>query len=1439
MEAQEKKTHTHTHFSSPQPTRTPSIFKDISNFKTPKSTFSKPQTPKSTFFTASKQTPKASTTLRRPRASLAPPSHSKLANSRRLKAFEIEQSKSARKAQIAKENSLKSLASSLSAWLNFLFENPRACGCDIRKLTGQDEGFEVAVSRNGKRDSVESGEVVFDRMWRGSKRQRDELWCNKDGKETTLFSNSMFLELRESLKEVCSFDDLKERMGVYLSLGSCKNIDSGRIKMKPNCSLVTDVGMKQKAMRVLMCYDPLWLRIGLYIVFGGNTLLPNGDVTSEQEISFLKMVIEKQFFTHAGLAEAYVYNKLVAGLYRPGYFEKLGGIILKRFLLLVLILDRAKCQSSLPITHGIDGLDGGSPLLFTLQSNVKSSQQMIQDFLTSDVMHGEGNLLAHLVIVGFKVFYVQNPLSEYDFKVTNLFEDLQDGVRLCRVVQLLQHNSSILTKLVFPSDTRKKNVMNCGIAFQHLKQAGVALYDEDGTVIVGEDVVNGDKELTLSLLWNIFVHLQVPLLVNQFLLSEEIHKIRRIGVEQSNTCTPMDMLLHWIQAICESYDCKVDKFASMVDGRAMWCLLDYYFRSDNHLPSSSTISYGMYEEQTKASGEASIMSAANYTDAVHNFLMSQKLTTLLGKFPEVLQVSDLLEHNGVCNDRSVIIMLVFLSYQLVVKRNTDQLNFHKLLGYNCPSSGKKHQNKGRFEQSEAIENSECHDTTHDFKAIMAWWREMAESNGKCDLRPSSPTVECFSIARPITKTPSESSSISCIEPEGTSLQEKAATNIQLAWRCFVLRNTLRCQHSAAIIIQSYYRRFLLRKVFLNQKHAVITIQSMLRRMKCCRDFQCYKTSTKSAIIIQSILRGWIARRQACRHRYRILLIQGHWRAWLARKELSDSRKVAAIHMQRCVRGWEARKRLLGSSSLSKNSKIQRRGFQSRELMIVLHSILKLQLWWRHKLSAMARIKSVITIQAHVRGWIVRKGATRKRQCIVLIQGHWRDFLKRNELYASQNIAATEIQRFARGWIARKSLLGASSIHEAAVKYIYESQSGCFQSIQLRIVLYSIRKLQIWWRNVSMQKERLNSAVVIQAHSRGWIVRRRTIDKRQCVVLIQSCLRGWLARREFLYSHRTSAAIGIQSVVRGWITRKRLLKSSSCYKALTESYASETENCFQSQETKMVMCSVLKIQKWWRGILFFNARKKSVLIIQAHVRGWLARRETTRKRHCTVVIQSHWKGYLARKDSKERVLDLRLRMQKSAANVDNSMRILNRLIAALSELLTMKSVSGILHTCETLDTTTRYSQKCCEELVAAGAIDTLLELISSVSRSIPDQEVLRHSLSTLRNLARYPHLTEVLVNSRGAVKTILWEFLRNKEEGYFIASEILGKICLNGRGIESLYQQPVLLKRLKNLVDDLQRRAGNEKRNLRSVAAREHTQRRLKVAKELLQLITGG
>ncbi|GJY30157.1 hypothetical protein Tco_0413652 [Tanacetum coccineum] len=77
-------------------------------------------------------------------------------------------------------------------------------------------------------------------------------------------------------------------------------------------------------------------------------------------------------------------------LHRPGYYEKLGSVILKKFLLLAVILDRAKSQSNLPISYGIDGLDGGLPLSFTSRASIKSSSEMISGFLSSNVMHGVG-----------------------------------------------------------------------------------------------------------------------------------------------------------------------------------------------------------------------------------------------------------------------------------------------------------------------------------------------------------------------------------------------------------------------------------------------------------------------------------------------------------------------------------------------------------------------------------------------------------------------------------------------------------------------------------------------------------------------------------------------------------------------------------------------------------------------------------------------------------------------------------------------------------------------------------------------------------------------------------------------------------------------------------------------------------------------------------------
>ncbi|XP_065856920.1 uncharacterized protein [Euphorbia lathyris] len=314
--------------------------------------------------------------------------------------------------------------------------------------------------------------------------------------------------------------------------------------------------------------------------------------------------------------------------------------------------------------------------------------------------------------------------------------------------------------------------------------------------------------------------------------------------------------------------------------------------------------------------------------------------------------------------------------------------------------------------------------------------------------------------------------------------------------------------------------------------------------------------------------------------------------------------------------------------------------------------------------------------------------------------------------------------------------------------------------------------------------------------------------------------------ESALADKTNAAVEIQRFVRGRIARKRLLGASHCN-------FQTSVGCNQSSELKTLLSSILKLQRWWRGVLLQKLRTKSATTIQSYIRGWIGQRRASNKRHYVVIIQAHWKGYIARKGLRGQLLDLSLRVQRSAKNVDDGMRIINRLKMAVSELLTMKSISGILHTCATLDMTTKHSQKCCEELVASGAITILLKLIRSVSRSIPDQEVLKHALSTIRNLTRHQHLTEVLIDCHGSIELIFLEFLRNKEEGYFTASEILKKICSNQKGAESLWKVPGLVKRLLNLVEELTRKATIEKRNIQGVAAREKIERRLGESTELL------
>lgn len=75
------------------------------------------------------------------------------------------------------------------------------------------------------------------------------------------------------------------------------------------------------------------------------------------------------------------------------------------------------------------------------------------------------------------------------------------------------------------------------------------------------------------------------------------------------------------------------------------------------------------------------------------------------------------------------------------------------------------------------------------------------------------------------------------------------------------------------------------------------------------------------------------------------------------------------------------------------------------------------------------------------------------------------------------------------------------------------------------------------------------------------------------------------------------------------------------------------------------------------------------------------------------------------------------------------------------------------------TATEHSEKCCQTIVNAGAVEILLKQINLLNRGVPDQEVLKQVLFTLRNIARFRNLQPVLANTPQAVEIVFQELLR--------------------------------------------------------------------------------
>lgn len=192
------------------------------------------------------------------------------------------------------------------------------------------------------------------------------------------------------------------------------------------------------------------------------------------------------------------------------------------------------------------------------------------------------------------------------------------------------------------------------------------------------------------------------------------------------------------------------------------------------------------------------------------------------------------------------------------------------------------------------------DATRKFKAIQAWWQDMAERNYKSVGKPAAPSLQ--QSAKNETHVPTSDlvnaavviqkhlrgwlarskyvKGVSKIDVTLNLCQEKDVHDLptnedifQIACKNSILHNSLQNKEFSAVKIQSNFRCWLLRRRFQNQRAGILRIQSDFRMSRCWKAYKKYKIANASATLIQSFVRRWITQREACRQKHQIVVIQ--------------------------------------------------------------------------------------------------------------------------------------------------------------------------------------------------------------------------------------------------------------------------------------------------------------------------------------------------------------------------------------------------------------------------------------------------------------------------------------------------------------------------------------------------------------------------------------
>ncbi|XP_041134515.1 LOW QUALITY PROTEIN: abnormal spindle-like microcephaly-associated protein homolog [Polyodon spathula] len=956
-------------------------------------------------------------------------------------------------------------------------------------------------------------------------------------------------------------------------------IEARRLLVRKDRHLWKDIGERQKVLNWLLSYNPLWLRIGLETIFGELVSLE-----SNSDVLGLAMFILSRLLWNPDIAAEYKHPK-VPHLYRDGHEEALSRFTLKKLLMLVCFLDRAK--ESRIIEH--------DPCLFCLDSEFKTTKDLLLAF-SRDFLSGEGILSRHLSYMGLAVSHAQTPLDEFNFAVRNLATDLRCGVRLVRIMELFTQNWSLSSKLRVPAISRLQKMHNVEIALQVLRARGVKLNDEHGLYKLTQCLSSGHRENTSRLLWRIIFTFQVEILLDEEELREEISFLKRTwathqklaslrssGVpidKEKKVCsvdldckTKVNLLMDWVNAVCAFYNIKVENFTvSFSDGRVLCYLINHY-----HPCYLSLDSIGQNTTQTVECGQRGTVglnsSASDSEDSSldiwtgstnntnttpvlfkellenekHNFQLVNTAVANLGGVPAMISHLDM--SNTIPSEKVVTCYLSFLCARLLDLRK----------------------------EARAA------------RVIQATWRKYRL---KKELQHYEERTQAAFII--------QSAVVQFLWRRRREKKTIAAVIIQVAWRDHVARKKASerelerlyiLQNAAATVIEAYWKRYSATKHFQELRYYTVVLQTWIRTKIALAG---YKKILCGVISIQKRFRACLfARKERQKYltlRTSAIVIQRAFRRW--KNHTLKRQTIAAAVIQNAFRKWQVQRLTRRNEAAVKIQSWYRMNRAQKQYFDVQQKVIKIQAWFKSCLARelfQKRKEAVLTIQKYFKAY--RLGNTEQQKYLLVRK------------------AATVIQSYYRGMKGRK--------------FFKQIKAVClFESL---------------WQ---MKRERVKflhkrqSAVILQSHLRRWQAQMSYQKMKKSISLIQARYRAYLAKKKMQneYKKIRSAAIVLQSAYRGMQVRKKahilrsVIKMQACYRA----YAGRKEFRKMKDATIKIQAYVKMVQTRRR---YCNLRK-AVHDVQRMYRAnklcLLHKMEYRKKREACVCLQAAARGYLKRR-----------------------------------------------------------------------------------------------------------------------------------------------------------------------------------------------------------------